>query len=187
MKSGQENPRTPYGTVIAPGTIRFERLLPGPIERVWSYLTDSDKRARWLAAGEMDARAGAAFDLRFDHAGLSPHQVSTPERFKHYEGGIGSHHQVIRCEPPHVLAITWGGGGEEPSEVTFELAAEGDKVRLALTHRRLADAKTMINVAGGWHTHLSILEHTLAGRTPPSFWTLFDGIEEDYAGRIAAS
>ncbi|HSK38390.1 MAG TPA: SRPBCC family protein [Arenibaculum sp.] len=187
MTSDQEHPRSPYGTVIAPGTIRFERLLPGPIERVWSYLSESDKRARWLAAGEMEPRAGAAFDLCFDHAGLSPHQVPTPERFKQYDGGIGSSHRVIRCEPPHVLAITWGGGGEGPSEVTFELAAEGDEVRLVLTHRRLADARTMVDVAGGWHTHLAILEDTLAGRTPPSFWTLFGGIEEDYAGRIAAS
>jgi len=24
-----------YGIITEPGTIRFERLLPGPIERVW--------------------------------------------------------------------------------------------------------------------------------------------------------
>lgn len=33
------------GVVIAPGTIRFERLLPGPIERIRDYLTEPDKRA----------------------------------------------------------------------------------------------------------------------------------------------
>ena len=43
-----------YGVVIAPNTIRFERLLPGPIERVWAYLTESEKRAKWLASGAMD-------------------------------------------------------------------------------------------------------------------------------------
>jgi uncharacterized protein YndB with AHSA1/START domain len=43
-----------YGTIIAPNTIRFERLLPGPIERVWAYLTDPEKRAKWLASGPMD-------------------------------------------------------------------------------------------------------------------------------------
>jgi uncharacterized protein YndB with AHSA1/START domain len=25
-----------YGVIVGPGTVRFERLLPGPIERVWS-------------------------------------------------------------------------------------------------------------------------------------------------------
>lgn len=34
-----------YGTVIAPNTIRFERLLPGPIERVWAYLPNRKSAA----------------------------------------------------------------------------------------------------------------------------------------------
>ncbi len=44
-----------YATRIAPDAIRLERLLPGPIERVWAFLTESDKRARWLAAGDVEA------------------------------------------------------------------------------------------------------------------------------------
>lgn len=35
-----------YGTHSEPNTLRLERVLPGPIERVWEYLTDSEKRAR---------------------------------------------------------------------------------------------------------------------------------------------
>ena len=35
-----------YGTKTAPDTLRIERTLPGPIERVWTYLTDPAKRAR---------------------------------------------------------------------------------------------------------------------------------------------
>ena len=38
-----------YGTLIGNNSIRFERLLPGPIERVWAYLVEPDKRALWLA------------------------------------------------------------------------------------------------------------------------------------------
>ena len=34
-----------YGERVDDSTVRFERMLPGPIERVWEYLTDSDKRA----------------------------------------------------------------------------------------------------------------------------------------------
>ena len=47
-----------YGVVTEPRTIRMERLLPGPIERVWDYLTDSAKRGKWFAAGKMDLRVG---------------------------------------------------------------------------------------------------------------------------------
>ena len=34
-----------YGELLDENTVRFERLLPGPIERVWSYLTEGEKRA----------------------------------------------------------------------------------------------------------------------------------------------
>ena len=50
----------PRATLIKPSTIRFERLLPGPVERVWAYLTESKKRATWLAAGEFDLRGVAS-------------------------------------------------------------------------------------------------------------------------------
>lgn len=33
-----------YGVVTEARTIRMERLLPGPIERVWDYPTKYDKR-----------------------------------------------------------------------------------------------------------------------------------------------
>jgi uncharacterized protein YndB with AHSA1/START domain len=174
-----------YGEQVAPDAVRFERLLPGPIERVWSYLVESDKRAQWLAGGEMEQKAGASFELFFHHASLSPEKAETPERFKKYESGISSQHRVLACEPPRLLTITWGDGKEDDSEVTFELAPAGERVRLVLTHRRLDGRKAMINVSGGWHTHLAVLEERLEGRTPPSFWTLFDGKEEEYERRFS--
>ena len=33
-----------HGVITEAGAIRFERLLPGPIERVWDYLVDPAKR-----------------------------------------------------------------------------------------------------------------------------------------------
>ena len=46
------------GEILDAGTIRFERLLPGPIERVWAFLTESEKRKLWLAAGDFELRPG---------------------------------------------------------------------------------------------------------------------------------
>ena len=40
-----------YGVLTEPATLKIQRLLPGPIERVWAYLTESDLRRQWLAAG----------------------------------------------------------------------------------------------------------------------------------------
>src|SRR5258708_16913498 len=53
----------PYGVLIEPATLKIQRLLPGPIERVWAYLTESDLRRQWLAAGQMEMRVGAPVEL----------------------------------------------------------------------------------------------------------------------------
>src|ERR1700712_4356651 len=76
-----------FGTLLGTRTIKFERLLPGPIEIVWAFLTESDKRGQWLATGPMDLRPGGAVHLKWKHADLSPHKRETPERFKKHDGG----------------------------------------------------------------------------------------------------
>ena len=47
-----------YGVLTEPATVKIERILPGPIERVWAYLTESELRRQWLAAGEMEMKVG---------------------------------------------------------------------------------------------------------------------------------
>jgi uncharacterized protein YndB with AHSA1/START domain len=42
-----------YGELTEPATLKIQRLLPGPIERVWAYLTEEELRRKWLAAGKM--------------------------------------------------------------------------------------------------------------------------------------
>jgi uncharacterized protein YndB with AHSA1/START domain len=177
-----------FGTLLERGVVRLERLLPGPIERVWAYLTAPEKRARWLAGGEMELRVGGRVELRFRHADLSPVAAPTPERFAASVDGSTLHGTVTACEPPRLLAFTWAEGKERPSEVTFELEVVGDGVRLAVTHRRLGDEPAVwANVAGGWHTHLAILEDRLHGRVPQPFFPAFEPIEAAYVERFGAS
>lgn len=167
-------------------SVCFTRRVPGPIERVWSYLVESDRRAQWLAAGDMKAEIGAPFELLFHHADLSPHQAPIPERFRAIEHGHRSEHRVTRFEPPHVLGFTWSDGMDGgPSEVLIELTDEGDHVKLVLTHRQLGTPDARRSVTGGWHVHLEVLRERLNGRTPPAFWTLFGTIDAAYGQRSA--
>jgi len=165
-----------FGVILAPDTVRFERLLPGPVERVWTYLTESDKRAQWLAAGTIEPRVGGAVELRFHNATLSPEPV--PERYAKHQGVIVRHHTVTRFDPPTALSFTWGDDAA-PSEVLFELVPEGDRVRLTVTHSRL-DRPTRLGVSGGWHAHLAVLAARLEGREPPQFWSLLTAVAEVY-------
>jgi uncharacterized protein YndB with AHSA1/START domain len=91
---------------------------------------------------------------------------------------------VLRCEPPRLLVFTWGDDQSEFSEVTFELAPKNGKVLLTLTHRRLKDRAEIVDVAGGWHTHLAMLEDQLAGREPRGFWALLEKVGPEYEKRI---
>ncbi len=172
-----------YGRLIEPATVRFERLLPGPVERVWAYLTESEKRGQWLASGEMEPRVGGSVALHFDHGSLSAKSAPVPERFQ--EGGCGAvtAHQVTRYEPPRVLGLSWGGA-DESSEVTFELTPQDDKVLLVLTHRRLDNRKNRVDTAAGWHSHLAVLVDRLNGREPDAFWAMFTALNAEYEKRL---
>jgi uncharacterized protein YndB with AHSA1/START domain len=174
-----------HGVVVEPGTVRFERLLPGPIERVWAYLTESDKRGRWLASGPMEPGAGGKVELHFRHADLSPQPDTIPEKYRQYESGASFTGRITRWEPPRRLSHTWAEDAGEDSEVDFELSPQGDQVLLVLTHRRLGDRDAMISVASGWHTHLGILSEHLAGGTPAPFWARHAELEADYGERFA--
>lgn len=176
-----------YGTYrkSESGTIIFKRLLPGPIERVWKYLTDSEKRGKWLAAGKMELRIGGEVELMFNHENLSEHDDPIPEKYKHHKEGSTMHGRITGLEPPRLLRYTWGEESGEESEVTFELTVKGEKVLLELTHRKLGDNnEILIGVAAGWHTHLGILADNLMNKKPEGFWKVHTKLEEDYKKRL---
>lgn len=175
-----------YGVITEAGTVRFERLLPGPIERVWSYLTDSEKRGTWLAAGEMELYVGGRVEHVFRNSELTEHDDPPPAKYAMYAGESRMTGRITACEPPRLLAYTWSESSGEDSEVSFELASSGDKVRLVLTHRRLDTRDEMIGVFGGWHTHLGILADRLAGRNPPGFWATHTRLEAEYDRMLPA-
>jgi uncharacterized protein YndB with AHSA1/START domain len=174
-----------FGVRTDPSTIRFERVLPGPIERVWAYLTEPEKRARWLAGGPMDLVPGGRVELRFHNSRLSGRDEPVPERWRNEDCGT-IHGRILACEPPHRLAYSWGEVADGASEVTFELAEEGADVRLVLTHRRVGDGSMLLSVSSGWHTHLEFLAVELAGGSRPPFWPMLTAREQDYAARLRA-
>lgn len=170
-------------TLVEPGTVRLERLLPGPVERVWAYLTESKKRATWFAGGEFDLRVGGRIELRFDHANLSSDKIP-PEKHRNMGtpvfGGV-----VTRLEPMKVLAYTWKWDSGD-TEVTFELAPRGKDTLLVIVHRRIGERGKVISVMSGWDTHTGILADVLNGVEPRPFWTTHSRLEKEYASAVEA-
>lgn len=167
-----------HGKFTAPGEVRLMRLLPGPVERVWAYLTDPEKCARWFAGGVLEQRAGGKVVFAMRHANLSPNETP-PEKYKHvHDPGVSFEGRVLRCEPPHLLSYTFGG---DDSEVTFELKPQDGKVLLVLTHRAKGeDLPELGNYASGWHTHLAMLVALLEGTPPPPFWATHARLFAEY-------
>jgi len=156
-----------HATLIKPSTIRFERLLPGPVERVWAYLTESKKRATWLAAGEFELRLGGRIELIFDNSKISDETPPAGAR----GAGVHRHEGVItRFEPMKALGHTWNWEDRE-SEVLYELTPQGKDVLLVIHHRLPADKELGVAVGGGWEAHTGILADQLAGVKPRGFFS----------------
>ena len=174
-----------FGDFSTPGEVRLVRLLPGPIERVWGFLTDPEKRARWFCGGVLEQKAGGQVVFAMVHKNLAPNETPPAGYAKVQDPGVTFEGRVLRCERPRLLVYTFGS---KKSEVTFELTPQGRQVLLVLTHRtRGSETKELGNYASGWHTHLALLVAVAQGTRRPSFWSLFSRLEAHYEKIQAAN
>ncbi len=173
-----------YGELLDENTVKFERLLPGPIERVWSYLTESENRAQWLCGGDVETTVDGRVDMHFHNLSLSSDEdIPRPVKYKDKPEKISFMGKVTRCEPPHVLEHTWEFG-EESSEVCYKLEEQGDKVRLVLTHRRLESSDTVLSVSSGWHARLNLLVDVLESKNLRPYYKMQMQYESEYGQRL---
>lgn len=167
-----------YGELIDPASVRLERMLPGPIDRIWAHLTDSELRRQWLAVGDMQQKPGTTVELVWRNEEITGRHDPRPE------GAAAETRMacaVVRVEAPRLLVLGWGASG---SEVTFELEPVGDEVRLVVTHRRLPDRSHLLGVSAGWHAHLDLLVARLRGEELPLFWATWTRLRAEYDARL---
>jgi len=153
---------------LAPDTIRLERLLDAPPEKVWRYLTEAELRRQWFMGGT-DARPEGEFELLNDHDNLSDENAPYPEDYAPYKGRTWNE-KVIRFDPPRLLETTFQAG--KNGTVTYELFPEGAKTRLVVTHGGIVSPVGAQDFGSGWNSHLTVLEERLAGRGVRNFWEL---------------
>lgn len=166
-----------YGAFTGPAELTIQRLLPGPIERVWAYLTDSDLRKQWLASGVMQMVAGTPFEFVWRNDELCNPPAKRPEGFSE-EHRMQS--EIIEVDPPRKITFSWAPRGE----VTFELDPRGDKVLLTVIHRRISDRANTLKVSAGWHTHLDVLVARLNGEEPKPYWDVWQRLHAEYDTRL---
>lgn len=103
--------------------VEIERTFNAPVARVWKALTDVDQMRVWyFDLKEFKPEVGFEFAFVVEH-----------------QGNIYDHRcQVTEVIPQKKIAYTWRYEGHEGNSlVTIELAPEGEKTRLKLTHEGL--------------------------------------------------
>ena len=142
--------------------VRFERLLPGPIERVWEFLVNPEHLPGWFGDATIEPRLGGTVKL------LGGHVLGV----------------VTAWNPPRRLTYTWNvfSPGETESRypesyVSFELEPRGSEVLLVLTHLPVLERFEKQN-AMGWHTFLDMLGASVRGEPVAA--------REDYMKRAAS-
>jgi uncharacterized protein YndB with AHSA1/START domain len=169
------------GTILDLHTVEFKRLLPGPIELAWDYLTKPELLKTWFADVTLEPRAGGAVKVRFHKDTCGGHT-----------GGVNG--TIREFRPPHVIAFTWfqlylqpDGSNKESDEgeVRFELSEKGDKVLLTLLHSRLP-TEELAPHSGGWHSYLDNLESRISGGDGINYMAAFQRFHPQYVERVSA-
>ena len=121
--------------------LRFTRVLPHPLEKVWQAITEAGHLEHWFPTTiEGERRAGAP--LRF----------SFPEnRFPAFEG------EMLAYEPETMMEFRWG-----PDVVRIELRSVPGGTELSLLDT-LEERGKAARDSAGWHTCLDALEASLGG------------------------
>lgn len=121
-------------TIDGRPALRFERVLPHSVERVWRAVSVPAELERWFpAAVEWKPEAGETIEA------------------------YGMTGEVTEVAPPHRLAWTFNG-----DLYRFELSDEGEGCRLIFVHV-FDNHDLAAQHAAGWHAYFSRLEPHLAG------------------------
>ena len=173
-----------FVTYPEPSVLEIHRDLPGPIERVWDYLTRSELRQKWICAGDVSGNIGGEILFEFDHSRLS--EQGPPK--SHAGGGTVRMIGLVRVyDKPHHLAFSWPSGeGEAPTEVVIKLTEIDGGVRLHLRHEKLSNNDYKSGASAGWHTHLDILSDLVNDRQSRDFWAHYLPLEQAYKTRVVS-
>lgn len=136
-------------------TIVLRRDYAADVEDVWDALTDPKRLVRWFLPVSGDLRPGGRYQL---------------------EGNAGG--EILRCESPHVLTVSWVFGDMPPGQVEVRLspADDGEGTTFQLTHTVPVDDHWQQFGPGavgvGWDLALPALALHLAGGTieNPAEW-----------------
>jgi len=92
-------------------TVLLRRSYRAEVDDVWNALTSPERIPRWFLPVSGDLRLGGTFQI---------------------EGNAGG--EILRCEPPRLLRVSWVFGDMPASAVEVRLTSAGEATALELAH-----------------------------------------------------
>jgi uncharacterized protein YndB with AHSA1/START domain len=129
-------------------TLRFERRLAHPPQKVWRALTDPAELTHWFPQ-DLEGSFSPGGKLRFVFRGERP--ALDGEAVPDFTG------EVLEVHPPRLLVYTWAG-----DTLRWSLTPDGDGCLLEFTDTFTEHGKAARDGAG-WHLCLDALDARLAG------------------------
>lgn len=125
----------------------FTRTYPTTVEDLWDACTDPARLGRWYTTVSGEFRLGG--------------------RFEQTNMGSGT---IVRCEAPHRLTVSLGGGADE-IDVTVTPGPTDGTARLEIAHATTLDRHTIggeeydavFCMGGGYYPRLQALDQLLRG------------------------
>ncbi len=149
-----------------PVTVRVERTLHAPPDRVFRAFLDPDLVRQWMTPDDLDvdrvavdARVGGSIEIWHSRNGSSTGR---------FEG------RFLKIDPPRELVYRWAFVGTEPEKgeyfdtlVTVRLRPEaGGETRISVVHERLEELRrgaphVHVRLVPGWNNCLDKLERAV--------------------------
>jgi uncharacterized protein YndB with AHSA1/START domain len=145
VASGQATERALGRRRIAAGDARsiiIRQRYDAPVDEVWSACTDPNRINRWFIEPQGDLREGGNFALQGN-----------------------AHGDILRCEPPRRLTLSWVYEGKPDSEVELRLSEDGTGTLLELEHATVSEPM-LVEVGVGWEMALDFLGMFVRGDLP---------------------
>jgi uncharacterized protein YndB with AHSA1/START domain len=122
--------------------VRFERIYPHPVERVWQAVTDPVEMSHWFPSPEVSHEAHAGGTITLGGDPYAPDAKTT---------------RVLVWEPPHRFAFEW-----DTDELHFTLSDHDGGCRLELVNLLSTRGAGARNSAG-WEICLGHLDRVVDG------------------------
>jgi len=143
-------------------SVVLRRSFDATIEDVWEACTDPERLGRWFLPVTGDLRPGGTYQL---------------------QGNAGG--EILRCEEPRLLTVSWVYGDAPAGEVELRLSPSGEgKTTLELEHAGVIEGMTVVNhamaVGTGWDPALISLGMFLRGEeiADPAAWMYSPEVRE---------